>query len=825
MADAFCSGYDFEFDSPVKRIKYNLSSVDESSSSRPMAPSFMNDVVEDNTEVSISDTGSDGYDFEFDSPAKVLKCNLSSIDESSSSRPMAPSFMKDFVEDTTEVSISDTGSDGYDFEFDSPAKPNGPAQHIKRTRPNINETPSYRPHKEAKDNGHPSCKWPISIIDENSFYCYLEEFKDDGNPHGVTPLCSPETTGQDKTNTSIHTQANPHNDDITPKVDTEGHGTTAATSEDEGNAVVGVEQRIKRFDDSASFLEYFEARPGIMRELLVQYSTAVTEDDIMSAPAFHLPLQVPDAAMAKAFFTAFPYTCFGIQAGCHVALDTGTARTILELLTQVYASRQAASDKAAAAANAVKAKLNAYEKGTKRQKYLELPSKTKAMNNVFCYLRDRNKTLTADGGDTNGELTRGSAVMLLNRCKEEHGLDAEATFADGGGNYNLLAALAAQICGCRGFGIEYVPVRTYVAACSFLDAMEDNANKGSLIDRRVAYVVCDLFNLRSLHPCTHAHFFDEAFDRLLYEHNVRVCANTRTLTHILSFKASKNRSLHYIMEKYGFSLVDQVHVIKTGSNENNTVYIYKRTSWVKVYWPDTDCNILTTEKLKTDYLDPAWGKCEEARWKLYEGLKATTGELLTAQKKARKLLMSRQKGKKPTVTTQPRGKCSCLVWWECSKHCTTCVSLFEHQPDAVKVGNSDINGKGLFAAKAIPRNKFAIQYTGEVIRLEEHNTLTAAQGRYTAKMDFCYINAVDAVEPHKYVNHSCNPNSRLLHWLSKDNEARLSIQVVRPVKSGDEITVDYGTIIPKSFQCTCFTCKTPLYGLAFDKGKDKDKDK
>jgi SET domain-containing protein len=112
-----------------------------------------------------------------------------------------------------------------------------------------------------------------------------------------------------------------------------------------------------------------------------------------------------------------------------------------------------------------------------------------------------------------------------------------------------------------------------------------------------------------------------------------------------------------------------------------------------------------------------------------------------------------------------------------------------------------------------------------VIRLEEHNTLTAAQGRYTAKMDLCYINAVDAVEPHKYVNHSCNPNSRLLHWLSKDNEARLSIQVVRPVKSGDEITVDYGTIIPKSFQCTCFTCKTPLYGLAFDKGKDKDKDK
>ncbi len=115
-----------------------------------------------------------------------------------------------------------------------------------------------------------------------------------------------------------------------------------------------------------------------------------------------------------------------------------------------------------------------------------------------------------------------------------------------------------------------------------------------------------------------------------------------------------------------------------------------------------------------------------------------------------------------------------------------------------------------------------VKYTGTLLTAAP----TVGDVRYTAKVDATtYIDAVAAEGPHKYVNHSCTPNGRLLTWTSQDGDIMLSIQVVRPVKSGDEITVDYGTIIPKSFQCTCFTCKTPLYGLAFDKGKDKDKDK
>jgi hypothetical protein len=97
-----------------------------------------------------------------------------------------------------------------------------------------------------------------------------------------------------------------------------------------------------------------------------------------------------------------------------------------------------------------------------------------------------------------------------------------------------------------------------------------------LVNPRVASVPCDLFNLRSLGPTTHAHFFDKAMEEYLLEHNVKVCANTPRLTHILSFKASKGKRFHRIFEKYSFYVVDQMKVVKTGSQEGNTVYIYKR---------------------------------------------------------------------------------------------------------------------------------------------------------------------------------------------------------------------------------------------------------
>jgi hypothetical protein len=234
------------------------------------------------------------------------------------------------------------------------------------------------------------------------------------------------------------------------------------------------------------------------------------------------------------------YKCFGIKDGCHVPLETSTLQTYQDALNESFVNRQAAFNEAEIKLSVCRAKVNAANGARKQHIELELPVAERALKNTFFYLRSKTKTLTADGGDTNGELTRETAIVLIRRLINKHGLSATSVLMDGGANYNLFAALAAQLAGCRAFGIEFVTVRTFVAASTFLAAMSDKKRKGCLVNELVAYVTCDLLNLRSIDPATHAYFFDEAFDAWLVEHNIKVCANTLSITHICSFKALAN---------------------------------------------------------------------------------------------------------------------------------------------------------------------------------------------------------------------------------------------------------------------------------------------
>jgi hypothetical protein len=121
-----------------------------------------------------------------------------------------------------------------------------------------------------------------------------------------------------------------------------------------------------------------------MRTLLVQYTTATTEEAILKdSPFFHLAKQVTDQEILNAFFGAFSYESFGIQGGCHVPIDTGTLRPVQEALRQFLALREAASESALASTNACRAKLNAAAKSATRQSQLELNPKDKATDNVL----------------------------------------------------------------------------------------------------------------------------------------------------------------------------------------------------------------------------------------------------------------------------------------------------------------------------------------------------------------------------------------------------------------------------------------------------------
>jgi hypothetical protein len=229
------------------------------------------------------------------------------------------------------------------------------------------------------------------------------------------------------------------------------------------------------------------------------------------------------------------------------------------------------------------------------------------------------------------------------------GVNDKDVFLDAGCSYNVCAVHIAQTIGLHAWGIEYIPNRNFLGVHAFLTALKDGSKMGPLFNKRVAYVIGDLKRFRHFGTTTVAYIFDEAFDRELYEHNVKACANTPSLKLILSFKASKNSSLHKIMAKYGFTFdkKNKLGVKKVGSNEANTCYFYQRDDTVEPnsLFPRREKSDLDFDKAWQDNLKRAWSGDDDQLKLLYE-------ELLT---QAFDSLPSRANGRRSNIqSVQPR---------------------------------------------------------------------------------------------------------------------------------------------------------------------------
>ena len=120
----------------------------------------------------------------------------------------------------------------------------------------------------------------------------------------------------------------------------------------------------------------------------------------------------------------------------------------------------------------------------------------------------------------------------------------------------------------------------------------------------------------------------------------------------------------------------------------------------------------------------------------------------------------------------------------------------------VKVKNSKIHGKGIFASKNIPEDELVMVIRGELItgkecerrEEEDNNVYIFWNGRY-------YIDTVNT-DKIKYINHDCEPNCIVLE---RDKES-LNLVSSREIKKGEEITMDYG--YDEIYDgCTCNTCR------------------
>jgi SET domain-containing protein len=114
-------------------------------------------------------------------------------------------------------------------------------------------------------------------------------------------------------------------------------------------------------------------------------------------------------------------------------------------------------------------------------------------------------------------------------------------------------------------------------------------------------------------------------------------------------------------------------------------------------------------------------------------------------------------------------------------------------PD-VAVDASEIEGRGLFAARALAEGETVLVLGGTLIgdaelsRLSRHSSLAVGEG----------INLLQAEDdPARYGNHSCDPNL----WLADE----VTLVTRRPVAAGEELTVDYATmtVAPWEMDCRC----------------------
>jgi len=122
-----------------------------------------------------------------------------------------------------------------------------------------------------------------------------------------------------------------------------------------------------------------------------------------------------------------------------------------------------------------------------------------------------------------------------------------------------------------------------------------------------------------------------------------------------------------------------------------------------------------------------------------------------------------------------------------------------------KIKKSNIDNKGLYAAKNIKAKQIVIHYKGKLVTKKEVEKnpkfdndkaiyLFNINNRYDLDGDFEYNDA-------RLINHSCNPNCEV-----NGKGLKLWIFALRDIKKGEELSYDYGFGYDedyKQFVCKC----------------------
>ena len=125
---------------------------------------------------------------------------------------------------------------------------------------------------------------------------------------------------------------------------------------------------------------------------------------------------------------------------------------------------------------------------------------------------------------------------------------------------------------------------------------------------------------------------------------------------------------------------------------------------------------------------------------------------------------------------------------------------------------SSLVGDGLFALTDIKKGDFILEYTGERLATKDADD---HPGKYLFEIDRkITIDGAALSNDARWVNHSCDPKIEAEIEKGKDGEKHINYYCIRPIKKGEELTIDYGDeyfdefIRPHGCQCGSPKCRS-----------------
>jgi SET domain-containing protein len=112
------------------------------------------------------------------------------------------------------------------------------------------------------------------------------------------------------------------------------------------------------------------------------------------------------------------------------------------------------------------------------------------------------------------------------------------------------------------------------------------------------------------------------------------------------------------------------------------------------------------------------------------------------------------------------------------------------------VRRSTVHGRGVFATRALAAGEQVCEYRGERISWEEallRHPRDPAHPDHTFYFDIGDGTVIDgAVDGNsaRWINHACRPNCE-----AEDRNGRIFIQTVQPIRSGEELSIDYALLV------------------------------